>query len=272
MKLNNVSKVGAKIARIRFAIGLIVLGAIFAVIGGLILSTILSSGNSDIILPVVILVIGVVAAIVGIILLVIGIKSNKDQLQQVDMTQYSQEEISAVASSNEAMNDYYFHFNGKMNQSYVLETLDRKPLVTLHCDKFGIATKYKYTFKNELTGKETKYEVSHTLTLRTGSEHISLPLKSTFKVNGEDVFKLIGNMGYSIVSKIEGVRLNFDVCHLGTVVGSLTAGGADVLKDGKKYGAFGSMPTRGVFTVKARESDLDAVALIAFAVSRVGFF
>ena len=272
MKLNNVSRIGGKIARIRFAIGLIIVGLIFGGIGGAILVSCLKKDDKDVLMPVIILVIGVVAVAIGILLLVLAIKDKKDQLQQVDMSKFSQEEIDAVKNSNEPLNEYYFHFNGKMNQSYVLETTDRKPIVTMHCDKVGIVTKFKFTFKNELTGKETNYEVGHTVTQRTGGGSIMVPCKSSFKINGQDVFKLIGSMGYSIISKIEGFKLNFEICHLGTVVGSLVAGGANVAKEGKNYGAIGNLPTQGVFTVKAKESDLDAVALIAFAVSRVEFF
>lgn len=272
MKLNNVSRIGGKIARIRFAIGLFIVGVIFAVIGALILVNAKKNGESDVMMPVIFLGIGVVAAVVAVVLLVFAIKDKGDKLQQVDMSKYSKEEIDAVADSNEAVNDYYFHFEGKLNQSYILETKDRKPVVTMHCDKVGVVGKFKFTFKNELTGKVTEYEVGHTVTSRSGNGSVMVPSKSSFKVNGQDVFKLIGSMGYSIISKIEGFKLNFDIAHLGTVVGSLVAGGVNAMNDDKKYGSLGNLPTKGVFSVKAKESDLDAVALIAFAVSRVEFF
>lgn len=338
MQLNRVSAVGGKIARLRFAIGMFLVGVIMAVIGGIILSKSDSAaqyqpveatiteviGQSTVdetkydvkityyvdgqeyhaetmseigteeekitiyyevgkpenvstdegggkLLPVVILVIGGVAAAGGVVLFVKGIKAPKDQLQQVDMSKFSKEEIEAVANNKEPLNEYYFHFNGKLNQSYVLETTDRKPVVTMNCDKIGILSKFKFTFKNELTGKETNYEVGHTTTVSSGAGSLMIPCKSTFKVNGQDVLKLIASMGYSIVSKIEGLKLNFDICHLGVVVASLEAGGVNIAK-GKDHGTLGNLPTQGVFTVKAKETDLDAIALIAFAVSRIEFF
>lgn len=338
MQLNKVSAVGGKIARLRFAIGMFVVGVIMAVIGGLVMAK--SDGESkyqpveatitevlgissvdetkhDVkvtyvvegqtyevetmseketegekitiyyevgkpenvstdegggkLLPVVILVIGGVAIVGGVVLFVKGIKAPKDQLSQVDMSKFSKEEIEAVANNKEPLKEYYFHFNGKLNQSYVLETTDRKPVVTINCDKIGVLSKFKFTFKNELTGKETNYEVGHTTTVSTGAGSLMIPCKSTFKVNGQDVLKLIASMGYSIVSKIEGLKLNFDICHLGVVVASLEAGGVNIAK-GKDHGALGNIPTQGVFTVKAKETDLDAIALIAFAVSRIEFF
>lgn len=338
MQLNKVSAVGGKIARLRFAIGMFLVGVIMAVIGGLVM--VKSDGESkyqpveatitevigpasvdetkyDVkvtyvvdehtyeaetmseigttgekftlyyevgkpenvstdegggkLLPVVILVIGGVAIVGGVVLFVKGIKAPKDQLQQVDMSKFSKEEIEAVANNKEPLKEYYFHFNGKLNQSYVLETTDRKPVVTMNCDKIGILSKFKFTFKNELTGKETNYEVGHTTTVSSGAGSLMIPCKSTFKVNGQDVLKLIASMGYSIVSKIEGLKLNFDICHLGVVVASLEAGGVNIAK-GKDHGTLGNLPTQGVFTVKAKESDLDAIALIAFAVSRIEFF
>lgn len=338
MQLNKVSAVGGKIARLRFAIGMFLVGVIMAVIGGLVMAK--SGGESkylpveatitDVIrqstvdetkydvkityfvdgqeyhaetmseigtreekitiyyevgkpenvstdegggklLPVVILVIGGVAIVGGVVLFVKGIKAPKDQLSQVDMSKFSKEEIEAVANNKEPLKEYYFHFNGKLNQSYVLETTDRKPVVTMNCDKIGILSKFKFTFKNELTGKETNYEVGHTTTVSSGAGSLMIPCKSTFKVNGQDVLKLIASMGYSIVSKIEGLKLNFDICHLGVVVASLEAGGTNIAK-GKDHGALGNLPTQGIFTVKAKETDLDAIALIAFAVSRIEFF
>lgn len=339
MQLNKVSAVGGKIARLRFAIGLFVVGVIMAVLGGVVLST--SKGNVQYepveatithvydvssvdenkydveveyyvdgvkyggptmseystvgdkftvyynvespknfatsytanpnLLPIVILIIGGVAIVGGVVLFVKGIKAPKDQLSQVDMSKFSKEEIDAVANNKEPLKEYYFHFNGKLNQSYVLETTDRKPVVTMNCDKIGILSKFKFTFKNELTGKETNYEVGHTTTVSSGAGSLMIPCKSTFKVNGQDVLKLIASMGYSIVSKIEGLKLNFDICHLGVVVASLEAGGVNIAK-GKDHGTLGNLPTQGVFTVKAKETDLDAIALIAFAVSRIEFF
>lgn len=275
MKLNKVQAVASKLSRIRFAIGLIIVGLIMGGISGFIAYSTLTAEEPQQLdtIVIVILAIGVLAVIIGIVLLVKAIKDkNPDKLQQVDLSKVSQAKIDEVKNNKEPLEEYYFHFTGKLNQSYVLETTDRKPIISMTCDKIGVVSKFQFTFKNHLTSKSTHYEVSHTLTSRTGGNGWSIPNKSSFKVNGVDVFKMIADQGYSIVSKIEKFRLNFDICHYGVQVATLRAGGANVAKADKNYGKLGNLPTTGVFTVNAKKSDLDVVALIAFAVSRVEFF
>ena len=195
-----------------------------------------------------------------------------DQFNRVDIDSISNEMIESVKNSNEETQEYYFHFCGKMNQSYVLETPERETIINMECLKFNPFKPYQFKFTNKLNLTVNNYTVSHTVTYSMGSSGWSFPVKSTFKLNGENVFDVIAKNGYSINAKVEGLRLNFDIFKYGVKVASLNMGGANIAKANKSYGKMGNIPTNGVYSVSARESDLDMVALIAFSVSRVEFF
>lgn len=230
-----------------------------------------SSANDNIIVPIIFLAVGLCVIAVGVVTLIKAVKEKDfDQQNQVDMSNVSEEQILEIKENSEPSKQYYFHFCGKMNQSYVLETPERMPIITMNCEKVGVINKSKFVFTNKITLSSKEYEVGHTTTVSYGGGGFSIPVKSSFKINNEDVFKLIASKGYSIESKIEGLSLNFDISHYGVLVATLRAGGANIAKGGKSK--LGEIPTVGVFTVEAKESDLDMVALIAFAVSRVEFF
>ena len=228
------------------------------------------------ILPYVILVAGVLALAFGAYTLVKSLKTSRedmDQLNRVDKASITQEMVDEVTNNDEIPHDYYFHFCGTANQSYVLETTSREPVITMDCVKFRPLSAHDYTFTNKLNGKSNDYKISHTITESYGDGNgWNIPVKSVFKVDDTNVFDMIGSMGYSVTSKLEGIRLNFDIYKYGVKVATLVAGGNNILKDDKNYGKLGDIPTTGIFAVNAKESDLDAVALIAFAVSRVEFF
>ena len=194
-------------------------------------------------------------------------------MQKVNLSKVNQEQIDEIANSDEPMKEYYFHFCGKLNQSYVIETPERNAIYTIDCEKVGFLKKSKYTFTNKLSFRTIQYEVSHVLTESYGIDRgFNINAKSTFKMNGTDVFDLIASMGYSITVKIQGLRMSFDVSHYGVKVATLKSAGANVAKADKNYGKLGDIPTQGVYIINARETDLDAIAIIAFAVSRVEFF
>lgn len=231
----------------------------------------LSSDDTPII-PIVFASIGVLCVVFGIISLVKNKKDkHPDLLNQVDTSNIDPNIIEEIKNNDEPSYDYNFYFVGKLGQSYILETKDRTPVIKIDCEKTGIVKKSIYKVTNYYTGKIAKYEVGHTVTVSFGSGHLNIPYKSTFTVNGEDVFSMIAKIGYSITAKLEGLKINFDVFHYGIKVASLNCGGVNI-KTQNKYGKLGNIPTKGIYVINAKKSDLDAVALIAFAVSRVDFF
>lgn len=172
--------------------------------------------------------------------------------------------------------EYYFHWIGKMNQSYILETPERQPIYEAICDHVGVLSAYRYTFANRLTGATNEHIVSHTVTKSygggNGNTSVSVVASSEFKIDDINIWDYLADMGYSIELKRSGLKLNFDVLHHGVPVAFLEAAGTNILKDDSKSILGDKITGTGLFKVSCKESDLEGVFLACFTASRVEFF
>ena len=188
---------------------------------------------------------------------------------KTDTAEVKPEEIERIRNNDEPVKDYYFRFCGKLNQSYILETIDRQPVYEFNCDKIGVVNEYVYTFKNHISGNEFTANISHTVTTSYGDDTFSLVDKSYFKINGQNIWEYIGNMGYSTEPYLSGPAFSFLVKHYGVEVADLKAAGANILP-GHEESMIGKIPgNAGLYRVSCKDEDVEAVAIIAFAVSRV---
>ena len=191
-------------------------------------------------------------------------------LDKVDTASVDPQVVEEIRKSDSPVIDCYFHFCGKLNQSHILETTDRKPVVEINCDKIGLVNDFIFTFRNHLTGEESSHNISHTVTTSYGSESFSVVDKSYFNIDGKNIWEYIGEMGYSIDPYLDPVIFSYKIRHYGVEVADLKAAGTNILpqyegKEGLRDVAMGG----GLFKVSCREEDAFAVALIAFSVSRV---
>lgn len=177
-----------------------------------------------------------------------------------------------VMGDDSEARDYYFHWTGRMNQSYVLETHSREPVYEAICDHIGILTPYRFTFANRKTGRTRECKVTHTSTSRYGGEVLSTVSGSHFMIDGVENWEYLGKLGYTVVPKRSGIRLNFDVLHHGVPVAYLEVAGTNILKDGAKNPLGDKLPAPGLYKVSCRDSDLEGVFLACFCVSRVEFY
>ena len=181
-----------------------------------------------------------------------------------------------VGNSDEPTKEYYFHWTGKLNQSYVLETPSRVAVYEAVCDKIGVLKPYRYTFTDRRTGVSREHEVTHTNTTRygdgTGHTSFSVVSSSGFKIDGRDNWAYLSDMGYSVVPERSGIKLNFSVRHGGVPVAYLEAAGVNILSDDAKNPLGDKLPATGLYKVSCRDADLEAVFVACFCVSRVEFF
>ncbi len=217
--------------------------------------------------------IGLAAIIFG----VLGLKKvftekldDMNYFDQVTKSDFDPKLAEEVANSNEPQKDYYFHYCGKLNQSYILETTDRQPVIEINCDKVGLVNDYVFTFKNHLTGKQWTSKVSHTVSTAYGGEDSSIIDKSYFNIDGQNIWQYIAERGYGIDPYLQSLAWSFDVKHYGVKVADLIAAGTNILPayEGKE-GLRDVAMSFGLFRVNCRESDAEMVAIIAFAASRV---
>ncbi len=238
-------------------------------------------------LPYLILVLGVGCIVAGIVVIARGIRSahaeengtktsyNSNMFNQYSDYQVSEYDLQQIRDNPEETKEYYFHWCGKLNQSYVLETTDRQAVFKADCIAFPLFRPYQYNFVNCETGSTTPHEISHTVTTSFGSGNgsgasLSTPSNSKFKIDGEDIWQHIGKMGYSIEPELNGIKLNFDVMHHGIKVARLEAAGANVAK-GTNSKLGDKLPADGVYRVFCKKKDLEAVFVVCFTVSRVEF-
>ena len=227
--------------------------------------------------PYIILAVGVIAAAVSVIKTVSDMKKSESN----SPFENSKEQIDP-ALADEVLKDetpakeYYFHWTGKLNQSYILETPDREPIYEAICDHIGVLTPYRYTFINRLTDVRREHTVSHTVTTRygngNGNTSFSLVSASSFKIDGENCWDDLAKLGYSVEPKRTGIKLNFSVLRHGVPIAYLEAAGTNILKDGAKSALGDKLTAAGLYRVSCKESDIEGVFRACFAVSRVEFY
>ena len=228
---------------------------------------ILVTDNSPI-LNVVIILIGLAAAAFSVYMVMKTVK-NRDinEFDRVDMNHVTAAEIESVKNSTEEQKEYFFHFTGQANQSYVLETPERVPVYEAICDKVGIVSKYEFTFVNHMTGDRQHHLVSHVVS----QSYDSFVTSSKFKFDDVNVWDILGKAGYSMDPHFNGFKSYFDVARFGINVAKIELAGTKAYKDNASK-LLGDVPIKGMFKVYAKESDIDNVFLCAFILSKVDLF
>lgn len=227
-------------------------------------------------IPYIILAVGIIAIAVSVIKVATAKKSvNKNSPFESDPV-ISNAASATIDNADEPVRDYYFHWTGKMNQSYVLETTAREPACEAICDHMGVLKQSDYTFINRITGKTQEHKISHTVTKGYGDDlggaTIRAVASSDFKIDDVNNWDYLAGLGYSVVPKRTGIKLNFDVLRGGVPVAFLEAAGTNILKDGAKNPLGDKLPSTGLYKVSCKKSDLDGVFMACFCVSRVEFY
>lgn len=232
-------------------------------------------------LPYAALVIGVLCIVFGVVNSVKAIKTKSEdmnELDRVDRTNIDPLAVEEIKNSTEETKEYYFHFTGKLNQSYVMETPNRVAIYRADCDRIGVLRPYIFSFVDCRSGKTVTSEVTHTMTKRFGGGNdsnvtsYSVVSSSSFKIDGENNWDLLAKKGYSLDMKISGIKVNFDVLHYGIKVASIEAAGTNILKDDAKNPLGDALPGNGLYKVYCKDSDIEAVFMACFSASRVEFF
>ena len=224
--------------------------------------------------------VSIITAVIGAVMIFFGVRGLKDvtttslketnYFDKVDMGAADPQVVEQIRTSTEEQKDYYFHFCGKLNQSYIMETTAREPVYEFNCDKISLLKDFVFTFKNHLNGHEEAHNVSHTVTTSYGDDSFSIVDKSWFNIDGKNIWEYIADMGYSVEPYLDPVAWSFRIRHYGVEVAQLKAAGTNILEQYEdKKGLRDVAMMAGLYRVSCRQSDAEAVAIIAFAVSRV---
>ena len=226
-------------------------------------------------IPYVFLAIGVFAFAFALIKIISEAKKVKEPSSENTAKAPAPERAKQTLSSDEPTKEYYFHWTGKLNQSYVLETMEREAVYEAICDHIGVFTPYRYTFANRLSGTSTEHKVSHTVTSSYGRDigNVNISFSdmssSRFKVDGVNNWDHLSSLGYSIEPERSGIKLNFNILRGGAAVAYLEAAGVNILKDGAESKLGEKLPGTGLFKVSCRESDIEGVFFACFCLSRI---
>lgn len=167
------------------------------------------------------------------------------------------------------LNNYVFHFTGKLNQSYIMEEPYGAPVYKADCAGISLFKDTTFTFINCLTGSEETKKVGKTTTVSFGNGlGFSTNITSGFNIDKISVWDMIADMGYDFTFRLNGLCAHFDIFRDGQFIGYAELGGSGLYKEQYKDSKLGQIPTNGIFKVECAEPDIPGVFLICFALSK----
>lgn len=252
-----------KLLELKNALGLIVVGLLFAAIGGRVVLSGASDGSP---VPLVFALLGAAVAALGIGKCAKALTSE----QQYDrVSPRKAAPMQVPVNENEPMEDFVYHFTGKLNQSQIMKDAQGNAVYEAVCEKISILKDTPFLFCDRITGQETRKLVSHTRTNAVGiAPGFSAVVSSAFDIDGVSVWDILADMGYSFRFSMNGLAAHYEVEHWGRNVGYAQLAGTGAMNPKYKDNPLGQVPTNGIFRVHCRRSHIPGFFLICFALSR----
>lgn len=166
----------------------------------------------------------------------------------------------------------------KIKQGYVMEDENKTPAFEAKMEKLTFFKPYEFEFINKRTGSSVSRKISHTVSTTSGtsegisplSSSFSVLMSSKFKIDGENCWDYIARNGYSIDVSLQGIKPCYNIKKYGVEVAYAEAAGTNVITG--KNSAIGKLPTSGIFSVECKDSDMEMIFMICFAIARAGVF
>ena len=147
--------------------------------------------------------VGVLFAVVSIIVIiktVKKIKNNKPLTEEEVKANEEKESEESKSIENVTDTKLYFHFGGKLNQSFFVE--DRNGITRYECrlKKFNLvgANTFEFVDINHNYSKEFKMGKAVTSSADGGIPIMGDELSSSFKINGVNCWEYLRNKGYKL--------------------------------------------------------------------------
>ena len=237
--------------------------------------TFVKSTTPEIILPLLFIVLGSISLIVGIGATMKTIKvikrhsAKKVEKNATASTLQQNENILSNNESNISNTDLFFHFTGKMHQSYSVE--DKLGKVYFECNliKFNLIGASQYEFIDVTTHNKKQLKIGKTFTSssESGILFVGDTLSSSFKINGVNCWDYVADAGYEIKHLLEGKT----IIHYGIFKDNKKV--ADIVpanikdpfnKESKNFMHMG----KGCYRLEILNANLDDIVMIAFIISR----
>lgn len=215
---------------------------------------------------------GIAAVIIGVVQLVRGIKKPAEsysQYNRVDEQAVDPALADEVRSNNEPMNDYVFHFTGKLNQSYIMKDKFGTPVYESVCDGITLVKATPFTFRNLRTGASSEKMIGHTVTKSIGhGDNFSIPMSSAFAIDGKNNWDYLAEQGYGFDFSLRGLTCCFDVKHHGVSIGHIETAGSEVMNEKYENNPLGKVPANGIYRIRCQESEIEAMFMICFCITK----
>ena len=216
---------------------------------------------------------GIVAVIIGAVQLVKGIKKPAEsysQYNKVDEQSVDPDLAEEVRNNNEPMNDYVFHFTGKLNQSYIMKDKFGTPVYEGVCEGVKLVKDTTFTFRNLRTGASSEKQIGHTVTKSIGHGEFNFrtTISSAFSIDGENNWDYLAKQGYGFDFSLRGLTCCFDVKHHGVSIGHIETAGSEVMNEKYENNPLGKVPTNGIYRIRCQESEIEAMFMICFCITK----
>ena len=231
----------------------------------------LTTGNGKL-FAVVFCVIGVAAIAIGVYMLVKSVKKPSGdyaQFDRVNENSIDPAKKAEVENNTETLRDYVFHFTGKLNQSYVMKDNVGREVFKADCGGIKLIQDTDFEFVNVQTGEKIPRKISHTVTTTNGSISTVFPsVSSSFNFDGKNCWDFLAEMGYGFEFSLKGLRPHYEVKHYGVGVGSIDSAGTEVLKPEYEGNPLAKIPTKGIYRISCKPSEVEGIFYICFALSQ----
>lgn len=228
------------------------------------------TGNGKLV-ALVLCTVGAAAIVFGVFQIVKDIKTPSSKLSQynkVNNEMIDGKVAEEIRNSNESKHDYVFHFTGKLNQSYIMESSTGSPIYEALCDGVTLVKDTKYEFKNHITGNSETKMISHTVSHSYGSEGLGMTISSAFNIDGQNCWDVLASKGYGFDFSLNGVKAHYEVKHMGVNIGYVELGGTALYNEKYENNPLGKIPTNGIFKVNCPASEVEEMFLICFCLSK----
>lgn len=217
----------------------------------------------------IICLVGLAVVAFGAVSFVKGIKASSDSFAQYDKgKEIDTQKAKEIQERNESKEEFVFHFTGRLNQDYVMKNRFGEPVYEAKCSGIKLVKDTEYEFKNCSTGEISTKKISHTITQYNGNASFGTAMQSAFKMNDEICWDVLSDMGYGFDFSLNGIKAHYEVRHEGVNIGYAEIGGTGLMNEKYKDNPLGKVPTNGIFKIECPRSEVEAMFLICFCLSR----
>jgi len=272
MQLNSNVFKGARSARMIWtAVGFFLVGALFVGLGVYFLIAPSDPENQNLVVDFALIGLGGIAVVASVLLMIKAVKNikNAKPLSEEEV-KANEERLSADAPAVENVKDVklFFHFGGKMNQSYFVDDKQGNRVYECNLTKFNLIGASTYDFVDKSTGYVKTLKIGKTVTSESsgGLPFIGDTMTSRFKIDGVMCWDYLRERGLEIKHLLEGrTVIRYELAKLGKTIAKIVP--ANVKDPFNEENVNFLRMGKGCYRLEIFDAKLDDVVMAAFIVA-----